>query len=144
MLKKHLDYNNISTYKLSKGSGVPYSSVNDLVNGKVNIDMLKYKTVSSLARFLGYSSDQFYLLCKDKNYVFYKNLYGILSFSDNKPKLDIYNLKDEKIDEEYLPDLKENIDLFLSSLGRYTLEKKYKENLEKELVKKLYNSNWEV
>lgn len=144
MLKEHLKYSNISIYKLSKESGVPYSSVNDLVNNKVDINMLKYQTVKSLAHCLGYSSDQFYLLCTNNNYVFYENLYGHISFVENKPKIDIYNLKGDKIDDKFMPDLKEYNDVYLYSLGRYFLKKEIKLLEKKRIMELLKKKNGEV
>lgn len=144
LLKDHLEYSQIEVSELSKRSGVSCDSIFDLVNEKIESNKMKIETAKLLADALGYSLDQFYLLCTDKEYVFYKNLYGRISFVNGNPKIDMFNLKDEKVGEEKLPDLKEYTDLFLNSLGRYTLEKKYKENQEKELVKKLHDSNWEV
>ncbi len=144
LLKDHLEYSQIEVSELSKRSGVSCDSIFDLVNEKIESNKMKIEKAKLLADALGYSLDQFYLLCTDKEYVFYKNLYGRISFVNGNPKIDMFNLKDEKVGEEKLPDLKEYTDLFLNSLGRYTLEKKYKENQEKELVKKLHDSNWEV
>lgn len=38
----------ISAYKISKGAGVPYMTVNDLINGKSNLDNAKFSTVEKL------------------------------------------------------------------------------------------------
>ena len=65
---------------------------------------MKIEKAKLLADALGYSLDQFYLLCTDKEYVFYKNLYGRISFVNGNPKIDMFNLKDEKVGEEKLPD----------------------------------------
>lgn len=53
MLKDYLNRKNMSVYSLSKGSGVPYTTVNELVNNKKKIDECSYKTVSKLAAYLG-------------------------------------------------------------------------------------------
>lgn len=41
----------VSTYKISKGAGVPYMTVNDLRNGKSSIDNAKYGTIEKLYNY---------------------------------------------------------------------------------------------
>ena len=41
MLKDHLKEKQISIYSMSKACGIPYSTLNDLANGKVDIDNCK-------------------------------------------------------------------------------------------------------
>ena len=41
----------ISAYKISKGAGVPYMTVNDLINGKSNLDNAKFSTVEKLYNY---------------------------------------------------------------------------------------------
>ena len=41
MLKEYLQKNNISVYKLSKKSDVPYSTLNDLVNLKLPVENIR-------------------------------------------------------------------------------------------------------
>lgn len=40
MLKEYLKQEGISIYAIARKSGLPYSTVNDLVNGKVRIDRI--------------------------------------------------------------------------------------------------------
>ena len=141
MLKEHLKYKNISIYKLAKEADVPYSTVNDLVNGKVDIDFVNYKTVRQLAKFFGLSSEQFYLMCKDKDYVFDDELYGKVYYKKNKPYMIIYNYSEEVEFDIELQDFKENNSLFLMDYARYELELKSKE-LEKKRVLEELDSDW--
>lgn len=52
MFKRNLQEKKISVYKLSEMSNVPYTTVNELVNGKKNINDCKVKTIQSLASCL--------------------------------------------------------------------------------------------
>lgn len=137
MLKEHLDYYNISIYKLAKEADVPYSTVNDLVNRKVDIDYINYKTVKRLAQYFGYSSDQFYLMCNDDNYVFHDDFYGKVYFKRSKPYMEIYDHENKVLYDIRLEDFKEHNDKFLLDYGRYALELKSKELKEKEIVERM-------
>lgn len=41
----------ISAYKISKEAGVPYMTVNDLINGKSKLDNAKFSTVEKLYNY---------------------------------------------------------------------------------------------
>lgn len=64
MIKEYLKKQNISIYELSKKSGVPYSTVNDLCNGKVLIENCKFGMVKKLADALFLSLEEFYDISK--------------------------------------------------------------------------------
>ena len=49
---------NISTSRLSELTGIPYSTVNDIVNGKTDINNVRYGHVKSIARALSLSVDE--------------------------------------------------------------------------------------
>jgi len=66
MLKDFLADNAISIYSLSRASGIPYSTLNDLANGKVDVDRCKVGLLRALAGALMVSLDEAYDLCKDK------------------------------------------------------------------------------
>ena len=63
MLKEYLTKNKISMYALSKESGVPYSTLNDICNGKVTIENCKAGVVKRLSGVLHISMDEFYEIC---------------------------------------------------------------------------------
>ena len=62
MFKEYLKEHNISIYSLAKSSGVPYSTLNDLCNGKVVIENCKAGIVRKLADSLGITMDALYEL----------------------------------------------------------------------------------
>lgn len=58
MLKEYLEKNKMSVYSLSKGSGIPYTTVNELVNRKKDINECSLKTVSKIAAYLGLTVEE--------------------------------------------------------------------------------------
>ena len=63
MLKEYLQKNNISVYKLSKKSDVPYSTLNDLVNLKLPVENIRAGQLKSIADALDVEMDELYNLC---------------------------------------------------------------------------------
>ena len=64
MLKEYLKERNISIYSLAKSSGVPYSTLNDICNGKVVIENCKAGIIKKLADSLGITMDALYELAE--------------------------------------------------------------------------------
>lgn len=63
MLKEVLLDKNITTYKLAKDIGEPYSTLNDIVNGKIDISDCKTKILKKLSEYLGQSMEETYKQC---------------------------------------------------------------------------------
>lgn len=53
-------------YKVSKDGGIPYSTLNDLVNGRVEIENCKVSLLLQLGTYLGLSLDEVYKVAKDE------------------------------------------------------------------------------
>ena len=56
LIKKY----DVSVYRISKDSGVPYTTLNELVNGKKDPAECSVRTIARLAGYFGLSLDQFY------------------------------------------------------------------------------------
>lgn len=65
MLKAYLTTHNISIYSISKSSGISYSTLNDIVNCKVEIANVKAGILYALAKTLEISMDMLYELCRE-------------------------------------------------------------------------------
>ena len=52
MFKEYLKEKKLSVYKLSEMSNVPYTTLNELINGKKKITDCKIKTIESIASAL--------------------------------------------------------------------------------------------
>ena len=66
MLKEYLKQKNISIYSLSKKAKIPYSTLNDLCNNKVEIDNCKVKILVNIANALNISMKTLYDICTNK------------------------------------------------------------------------------
>lgn len=77
MLKDYLKKQNISIYSLSKDSGIPYSTLNDLANGKVDIDNCRVSILTKLSITLNLDLDNIYKLCVFKDNEVYDDEYKI-------------------------------------------------------------------
>lgn len=64
MLKKYLKENKISIRSLSMQTGIPYSTLNDIVNGKTELDRVAFGYVRKLKEALGLTFEDFTRLCE--------------------------------------------------------------------------------
>ena len=70
MIKELLRQKNISIYKLAAISGIPYSTLNDIVNHKVDISNIRAGIGFKLANILNISMDELYKLCTNQITIF--------------------------------------------------------------------------
>lgn len=110
MLKKLLKNRNISIYRLSEMSKVPYTTLNELVNGKKKIENCKIKTVENIANSLNMSIDALLHILNNKkvvlsnswedakNHTYY---FPIIVKNDNYECNRIHPLKQAKVNELY-------------------------------------------
>lgn len=60
MLRDMIDEKGESVYRVSKESGLPYTTLNELVMGKKDVDSCSLRTLSALAQYFGVSLDTLY------------------------------------------------------------------------------------
>lgn len=110
MLKKYLQEKKISIYKLSEMSNVPYTTLNELINGKKSIRDCKIKTVESIAESLNFSIETLLAMLNKKNVMlsdsWEKNKEKIFYFpiivnNDNYDCARIHPLMQKKVNEIY-------------------------------------------
>lgn len=100
MLKAYLQINNISIYRLSKSSSIPYSTVNDLANNKTMAGNCKASVIQKLASALQISMEEFLSICEQpaeirtnhgsvEAYIFSRNKTYYVSFLDDRKKHEI-------------------------------------------------------
>lgn len=108
MLKKYLQEKKISVYKLSEMSNVPYTTLNELINGKKKIKDCKIKTVESIASSLNLSIETMLSMLNEKNIIlsdsWEKNKENIFYFpiivnNDNYDCARIHPLMQKKVNE---------------------------------------------
>lgn len=61
-----MEQKNISMYKLSKSSGIPYATVNDICNGKAKLEKCSAETLYKLSKTLGVSMEALLEPCFEK------------------------------------------------------------------------------
>lgn len=66
MLKEYLKNHGMSIYKLCEITKIPYSTLNDLVNQKVDIQNVRAGILFQLSRALEISMDELYQLCSNE------------------------------------------------------------------------------
>lgn len=67
MIRKILKEKNISVYKLSELSKVPYTTLNELLNGKKSINDCKIKTIENIANALNLTIENLLHILNNKN-----------------------------------------------------------------------------
>lgn len=55
MIQELISQKNLSMYRVSKNSGIPYTTINDICSGKTQLEKCSAETVYKLAKELGVS-----------------------------------------------------------------------------------------
>lgn len=123
MLKQFLKQKNISIYKLSGISGIPYSTLNDIVNHKVDIANIRAGIVFKLAGILHISMDELYELCSNQIAIYSEgySTKGIVNIKNKKYVLE-FQYQNNEFMEELCP-VKREATMFIESIARWQMEK---------------------
>lgn len=122
MLRDYLREHGRSIYALSKESGVAYSTLNDLVNGKVDIDHCKVSLLRSLSLALDLTLEEVIDICSSDN-IATQTPQGIdIEISvRNKSYHARFNYYDEIIDLE-LCRIKEETTFYIDEIATWRVE----------------------
>ena len=60
MIKKYIKKKGVSVYEAAKASQIPYTTLNELVNGKKSFLDCNFKTIQKLSAYLGVSMEELY------------------------------------------------------------------------------------
>ena len=123
MLKQYLQQKNLSIYKLAVLSGIPYSTLNDIVNHKIDIANIRAGIVFRLADILNITMDELYELCT-KQITIYLEGYGakgIVNIKNKKYVLE-FQYQNKKFTGELCP-VKREATIFIESIARWQMEK---------------------
>ena len=134
MLKEILLEKNITTYKLAKDIGEPYSTLNDIVNGKIDISDCKAKILKKLSEYLGQSMEETYKQCSTTIDIYSKdyNIHGQIVV-----KLKKYHLcfkYDNQMQDMELCKVTEGSTMFVKEAALYEMERFIKEAKMEEYV----------
>lgn len=124
MLKEVLLEKNITTYRLAKDINEPYSTVNDIVNGKVDIADCKSKVLKKISDYLEQPMEITYEQCSLNQGVYSKeyDVLGIISVKHKKYYLE-FVYEDEVFDLE-MGKVTEITSMFILEVALYEMEKK--------------------
>lgn len=110
MFKEYLKEKKLSIYKLAEISNVPYTTLNELINGKKNITDCKIKTIASIANALNCSIETLLKLLNGQNMVLSNSwennkekifYFPIIVNNDNYDNRRIHPLMQKKVNEIY-------------------------------------------
>ena len=123
MLKEFLQQKDISIYKLAKVSQIPYSTLNDIVNCKVDIAKIRAGILFEIAKALDVSMDELYQLCSNK-IVIYLEKYSTKGtvFVKNKKYVLEFQYHNKKFIDELCP-VKKEAAMFIESIAQWQMEK---------------------
>lgn len=123
MLKDFLKEKNLSIYRVAKTSGISYSTLNDIVNDKVDISRVKAGILYALAGALHITMDQLYTLCSEGIEV-YDEEHHIGGFVTKKNKKYYLQFQYKNRSYEYeLCAIKQEASTFIESIALWSLEK---------------------
>lgn len=110
MLKKYIKEKNLSVYKLSEISNVPYTTLNELINGKKKVNECKIKTIENIANSLNCSIETLLKLLNSEKVILSnswdenkekKFYFPIIVQNDNYECQRIHPLMQKKVNEIY-------------------------------------------
>ena len=123
MLKELLEQKNMSIYKVAQMSGVPYSTLNDLVNYKVDIENIRAGILYRIAKVLNISMDELYERCSHEIEI-YSEQYatkGTVLIKNKKYVLE-FEYHDQELNEVLCP-VKKEATMFVESIAQWQMEK---------------------
>ena len=135
-IKDYISEKEISIKKLAENSGMPYSTVNDIINGKNDIDRVSVKNALSLAKACGVSFDYFYKLCKED--VIPQTKYGKIIIRNKKYYLE-KRIKNNTL-RFYLCNVNPSNRQFIPYMAKWAVRKYYDSMAEER--KKAEVRNW--
>ena len=123
MLKEYLKKRNISIYKLAMDIQEPYSTINDIVNGKKCLDECKFGLVKKIASYLDMTLDELEEVGNTSYIIISSRLQtkGALYVRSKK-----YCLQFSYLDKFYdieLCKVNENTTYYIKEIAQYELEK---------------------
>ena len=123
MLKKFLLEKNLSIYKLAGISGIPYSTLNDIVNHKVDIANIRAGIVFKLADILHISMDDLYELCTSQITIYLEeySTKGTVNIKNKKYVLE-FRYQNRDFTHELCP-VKKEATMFIESIAQWQMEK---------------------
>ena len=115
IFKEYLKENKIKISDISRKSGIPYTTINEIANGKVDIDKVSIGTGIKLADVCGIEFSQLYDMCKintdipviKNGQIIVKNKSYYLKYNVLGEKGQLYLCKVNSINSRFVKDMAE-------------------------------------
>lgn len=123
MLKQFLKQKNLSIYKVAALSGIPYSTLNDIVNNKVDIANIRAGIIFKLSNTLNISMDELYELCTKQIIISLEGYAakGMVNIKNKKYLLE-FQYQNKEFTDELCP-VKKEATMFIESIASWQMEK---------------------
>ena len=123
MLKDYLKKENITIYELSKKTGIAYSTLSDLCNGKVDIDNCKVSIIKKLSEYFNISMNNIYNIClkKDNEFIVDSLKKNVCTYSKNKNYYVKFKYKNKDVDIRLCKVNKNNTD-YLKEIASWIVD----------------------
>ena len=122
MLKDYLAERHVSMYSLAVRSGVPYSTVNDLANGRIEVENCRAGVLKKIADALSITMDELYEQCYSEMAFFLeKQKLSVRVRAKNKTYYAEFYDGDEPVAME-ICDVNLDTAAFIRSLAKWTAE----------------------
>jgi len=134
MLKDILHEKNITTYKLAKDISEPYSTINDIANGKVDISDCKVKILKKLSDYLGFTMEEAYMKCSTTMEIYSKEYDTCGQVVVKLKKYHLNFLYSDKLQDIELCKVTEGSTMFVKEAALYEMERFIREAKMEEYV----------
>jgi len=112
-IKEYIKRNNISIAQISAECNIPYSTVSELINGKVEIDQCRVGNAMKITKACHLPFDDFYSMCKevtknvaiDRGRIFIRNKRYYVSFEIEGEKRTVELCKVNKRNTQFVQDM---------------------------------------
>lgn len=133
MFSDYLIERGLTVYAVSKASGIPYSTLNDIANGKVNIDNCKVSVLMRLSDTLGISCEELYSHCQGNSFRMFVEEYDVdVNVSVKNKKYHMNFMYDGKLIEQEVCKVNEISRFYIDEIVKWRIEDYYHDRLMEE------------
>lgn len=137
MLRDYLSKTNVSVYKLAKDISEPYSTINDISNGKVNVDNCRIGVIKKMANYFNLSLEQMCEICNTTTPIYSEefDVTGTLYVKNRQYFLQFVYAEDSY--DFRLCKVLEHSTLFIKDIAKYEMEEAIKHKIVDNVMRKL-------
>lgn len=134
-LKYYLQEHHISIYQLSKSTSIPYTSLHEVVNGKISANHVKCGIIKALSDQLGLTMENIYDMLQQDFLVHVGSHTGKVSLQNRQY---IVSVLDQEEIVLYKTKIQETTTPFIKEIAEHEIDKYFKEKERDECVLRLH------